>query len=144
MTTQALSELLERGIDLALYTRHGRLKGHLVSAVSKNAGLRVAQLRTALDLLEAFRAPCIDRLTLRLLNERVLTAGDFARRVSRPAGGVVLVPEAFQRYLEHYETAVREPRPAAPEGFRAAFQTEAEKLRGWLRDGGSFVPYLEA
>src|ERR1039457_4618145 len=49
VTTQALSELLERGIPLSLYTRHGRLKGHLVPDVSKNVPLRVAQYRTALD-----------------------------------------------------------------------------------------------
>ena len=41
VTTQALSELLDRGIPLALYTRHGRLKGHLAPALSKNvAGAR--------------------------------------------------------------------------------------------------------
>ena len=49
VTTQALSELLDRGIPLALYTRHGRLKGRLVPDVSKNVPLRVAQYRTALD-----------------------------------------------------------------------------------------------
>src|SRR5438270_681634 len=49
VTTQALSELLDRGIPLALYTRHGRLKGHLTPDTSKNVPLRVAQYRTALD-----------------------------------------------------------------------------------------------
>ena len=49
VTTQALSELLDRDIPLALYTRHGRLKGHLVPDVSKNVLLRVSQYKTALD-----------------------------------------------------------------------------------------------
>ena len=35
VTTQALSELLDRGIPLALYSRNGRFKGHLVPDVSK-------------------------------------------------------------------------------------------------------------
>src|SRR5579871_4030346 len=49
VTTQALSELLERGIPLALYARHGRLKGHLTPEVSKNVPLRLAQYRMAVD-----------------------------------------------------------------------------------------------
>ncbi|HTS26310.1 MAG TPA: CRISPR-associated endonuclease Cas1, partial [Bryobacteraceae bacterium] len=49
VTTQALTELLDRGIPLALYTRHGRLKGHLMPELSKNVPLRVAQYRIALD-----------------------------------------------------------------------------------------------
>lgn len=283
VTTQAMSEMLERGIGLTLYTRHGRLKGHLVPEESKNVQIRLAQFRVAfdepgcmwtaraivrakllnsadlladygsnyaleeftraeatlkrlagecgaaasraellgkegagaaayfqalaradrseipfegrrkhpatdpvnallsfgytlamnelrglvegmgmdphvgflhepdygrpslaLDLLEAFRAPLIDRLTLRLFNERVFTEKDFGRRVSgRDPGSVVLVPEAFGRYLERYEEAVREPRKAAPGGFREAFAAEAAKVRQWLQTGVPFEPYRE-
>src|ERR1035438_2607722 len=49
VTTQALSEMLERGIPVALYTRNGRLKGHLAPEASKNIPLRIAQYRVALD-----------------------------------------------------------------------------------------------
>jgi len=49
VTTQALSELLDHRIPLALYTRHGRLKGRLVPDLSGNVLLRVAQYRTSLD-----------------------------------------------------------------------------------------------
>jgi hypothetical protein len=56
---------------------------------------------------------------------------------------VVLTPEAFPRFVEHYEQAIREPRKTAPGGFRDIFAAEAEKLRHWLRDGGVFVPYRE-
>lgn len=281
VTTQALSEMLERGIGLTLYTRHGRLKGHLVPEESKNVEIRILQFRAAfdgvrsmeaaraivrtkllnsaslleeyranysgagfgeaarslrrlaedcmaagsrdellgfegagaaayfpafalanrseipfegrrkhpatdpvnallslgytfamneirgaleaagmdphvgflhvadygrpslaLDLLEAYRATLIDRLTLRLLNQRVLTGEDFGRRVSgTERGSVVLVPEAFRKYAELYEEAVREPRPEAANGIREAFGDEAGKVRDWLRDGTPFRPY---
>ena len=36
VTTQAMSELLDRGIPLALYTRHGRLKGRLEPEMSSS------------------------------------------------------------------------------------------------------------
>lgn len=63
VTIQALSELLEHEIELALFTRHGRLKGQLTPIKSKNIVLRVAQfervregtfaLQTARELVRA-------------------------------------------------------------------------------------------
>ena len=282
VTTQAMSEMLERGIGLTLFTRHGRLKGHLVPEESKNVEIRVRQFRAAfdegrclelarevvrtkllnsadlledyrsnydlpgsteaagrlkemagecaalggrdelmgkegagaaayfeafalmnrseipftgrrkhpatdpvnallslgytmamnelrgvveaagmdphvgflhvadygrpslaLDLVEAFRAPLVDRLTLRLLNERILTGVDFATRVGGPRdGSVVLMPEVFPKYIEHYEAAMREPRKAALGGLRLAFGEEVGKRAGVAADGciGGVVP----
>jgi CRISPR-associated protein Cas1 len=96
----------------------------------------------ALDLLEAFRPALADRLTLRLVNERMLKADDFVRRLSGP-GGVILTPEAFKRYLGHYESAVTEPRKAAPRGMREAMREEVAKLAGALTAGTAFEPFLE-
>src|ERR1700746_1181880 len=49
VTTQALSEFLDRNIPLALYTRNGRLKGHLLPEANRNLQLRLAQYQVALD-----------------------------------------------------------------------------------------------
>ncbi len=49
ITTQALSELLERGIEVALLTRHGRLKGQLTPVKAKNVILRMQQFRRSQD-----------------------------------------------------------------------------------------------
>lgn len=282
VTTQALSELLERGIPLALYTRHGRLKGRLVPETSKNLPLRLAQYRAAqdpvaslclaravvrakllnsaalvaayrahypagdlarayedlraqaaraasasghaellgcegagaavyfrafaamnrsdlpfsgrekhpppdpvnallslgytmamneiraladglglephlgflhrvdygrpslaLDLLEPFRACVVDRLTLRLLNERMLTAEDFARRLGDGPGRVVLLPASLKKYLDVFERALEETRRAAPLGMRQVMRAEVEKLARALRQGTPFEPFLE-
>jgi len=98
----------------------------------------------ALDLLEPFRAPLVDRLTLRLVNEKVLTDADFGRRVTGGApGSVILLPESFRRYLEAYEAAVSEPRERAPAGLREAWRADVEKLAAAVRDGGAFAPYCE-
>jgi CRISPR-associated protein Cas1 len=98
----------------------------------------------ALDLLEPFRAPLVDRLTLRVVNERVLTAGDFARRVTgTAAGSVVLMPDSFRRYLENYERALTETRRSAPRGMRDALALEVEKLARCIRGDGPFQPWLE-
>jgi len=106
----------------------------------------------ALDLLEPYRSPVVDRLTLRLVNERVLTGADFGRRVvsgvtGGGAGAVVLAPDSFRKYLEAYEAAVSEPRERAPAGLREAWRADVEKLAAAIRDGAAggaaFAPYCE-
>ena len=99
----------------------------------------------ALDLLEAFRAPLVDRLTLKLINERMVTEFDFATRVSGPgAGSLVLAPEPFRKYLEAYETAVGTAREKATAGMREEWRGEVERLAGAIREGTRFAPYCEA
>lgn len=98
----------------------------------------------ALDLLEPFRAPLVDRLTLRLVNEKTLTGADFGTRVAGTAGGgVTLMPDSFRKYLAAYEAAVTEPRTRAPEGMRNAWRGDVERLAAAIRDGSVFAPYCE-
>jgi CRISPR-associated protein Cas1 len=99
----------------------------------------------ALDLLEPFRSPVVDRLTLRLVNERILTGADFATRAAgAAAGSVILLPGSFAKYLEAYEAAVSEPRERAPAGLRMAWCADVEKLAAAIRDRAAFTPYCEA
>jgi CRISPR-associated protein Cas1 len=49
LTTQAMSFLLERGIDTTLLSQHGRLKGRLAPLEPKNISLRVRQYERAQD-----------------------------------------------------------------------------------------------
>lgn len=137
--------LLSLGYTMAMNELRGLLEGAgLDPYVGFLHTIDYGRPSLALDLLEPFRAPLVDRLTLRLLNTKVLTGEDFARRVSgRDPGSVVLMPGAFARYLERYEEAVREPVKSAPGGLRAAFAAEAAKARNWVRSGGRFEPYRE-
>ncbi|MFQ5852322.1 MAG: CRISPR-associated endonuclease Cas1, partial [Candidatus Binatia bacterium] len=50
MTTPALTELLDHGIELALLTQGGRLKGQLTPPKSKNVILRMAQYEKSQNL----------------------------------------------------------------------------------------------
>jgi CRISPR-associated protein Cas1 len=61
----------------------------------------------AADLVEEFRAPVIDRLTLRLINTRVFDAGDFYAHPS--SGSMYLKRESLAKYFTQYEAAVGEP-----------------------------------
>ncbi len=52
-TTQAVHELFEHGIEMAIFSRTGRLKGQLTSPATKNITLRVQQFKKYDD--DAFR-----------------------------------------------------------------------------------------
>jgi CRISPR-associated protein Cas1 len=49
LTTQAMTEFLDAGVSVALFTRSGRLKGHVVPAESKNVSLRLRQVEAHLS-----------------------------------------------------------------------------------------------
>ncbi|MCS7043473.1 MAG: CRISPR-associated endonuclease Cas1, partial [Bryobacteraceae bacterium] len=98
----------------------------------------------ALDLVEPFRPALVDRLTLRLVNERILTAADFQART--PAGGrpsVVLKPEALRRYLEHYAHAVARPRRPGGVSLREEMARQVDRLARALMSGGEWTAFVE-
>jgi CRISPR-associated protein Cas1 len=82
----------------------------------------------ALDLLEEFRAPLVDRFSANLLNLGTLQAADF---VGTPEKGVLLQQEALKKYFRLYEKEMNTP-VALGGGeeltFRALFRRQAERL----------------
>ncbi|MFN7961580.1 MAG: CRISPR-associated endonuclease Cas1 [Thermoanaerobaculia bacterium] len=92
-------------------------------------GLRYGRQSLALDLVEPFRQPVIDRLTLRLLNLKQFTSKDFEGGEK----GLRLVPEALKRYLEEYERHLR----SSSEGegspsWRERLKQQAEAVRAMV------------
>ena len=66
-------------------------------------GIRYGRKSLALDVVEPFRQPVIDRLTLRILNHRQITEEDFEGGEK----GLRLEARAFKRYLGIYEEHLR-------------------------------------
>lgn len=94
-----------------------------------------------LDVLELFRQPIVDRLTLSLFNRRVFTAEAFQ---SWPDGKVLLKEGGPKRYLTYFERAMTTPFqvPGAPRPvtFRALIQEQAHALRQALLAGTPWQP----
>ena len=88
----------------------------------------------ALDLMEAFRHPVADRLTLTLVNRQMVTAEDF--QAGGPGHGVYLAAKPMRRYFEEYEKWMIARREKG--SFRDALRQEVEKLCRALRLGESF------
>ncbi len=113
-----LGSLLEaRGFDPAIGFLHG---------------VRYGRKSLALDLVEPFRQPLVDRLTLRILNLRQLGPDDFEGGEK----GLRLREEPIKRYFELYEEQLRGP--SAGEGspaWRERLTDQVEALRDMVMAG---------
>lgn len=99
----------------------------------------------SLDLLEPFRAALVDRLTLRLVNGRMLTAGDFSPHTDEAGRtGVRLTPDGLRRYLRHYGEALTEPRRPGATSLREEMIRQVDRLAQALTSGGELIPFREA
>lgn len=91
LTNEILSLVIASGMDPYLGFLHGTVYG---------------RPSLALDLIEEFRHPLIDRFTLNLLNNELFGIEDF-RPVEKE--GVYLTPEAMKTYFRLYERRMTEP-----------------------------------
>lgn len=96
----------------------------------------------ALDLLEEYRAPLVDRFVLYLLNNRILKPEDFE---SAEEGGVRLTRAATKRFFLEYERHMnrpfRDPDYAGEQSFRTIFRQQAHRLANCLTKGEPYHPY---
>lgn len=95
----------------------------------------------ALDLVEPFRHPVVDRLALSLINRRVLQEGDFEQA---PEGGFILRDDPRRRFFRLYEkimtTSFRgcDQRPTT---YRLQLQDQAHQLANTIMGRGEFCPF---
>lgn len=95
----------------------------------------------ALDLVEEFRQPVVDRLVLSLCNRRVFTSKDF-----HPVedGGQYLTDEARKRYFDFYDRTLCsrfQDRSGRPTTFRALLREQATSLARAILDGSDYQPF---
>lgn len=98
----------------------------------------------ALDLLEEFRVPAVDRLVLNLTNLRTLQASDF---VADPeTGGLRLDRKAlgkfFRAYEEHLNKEFTDKNSGTTTTLRKMFRRQAERLANHLTKGETYSPFL--
>jgi len=84
----------------------------------------------------------VDRFTLFLINNRVVSSEDF---VQSEEEGCFLQPDALKRYFEHYEKRMNEPfQDLANDGkssYRTLFRQQAYKLLKTIQMGEPYKPY---
>jgi CRISPR-associated protein Cas1 len=98
----------------------------------------------ALDILEEFRVPAVDRLVLNLTNLRTLQASDFI--VDEETGGLRLDRKALGKFFRAYEAHLNKEFTDKSTGMtmtlRKAFRQQAERLANYLTKGETYTPFL--
>lgn len=106
-------------------------------------GINYGRPSLALDLTEEFRHPVIDRFTLSLVNNRVLSNADFEEGKD---SGVYLKNDSRKKYLLAYEEMIRHnfKNSLSDEkvNFRSLFTNQAHKLANVIREGLLYQPFL--
>lgn len=96
----------------------------------------------ALDLMEEFRHPFVDRLVLRLFNKQILDDDDFR---TEDNGQVFLKKDSLKIFIKHYEEwANLVNRAGNDEGelsWRQAIWRQGEKLRHAIEHNSEYFPF---
>jgi CRISPR-associated protein Cas1 len=97
----------------------------------------------AADLIEEFRSPVADRLTLKLINNRVFQPEDFY--TNPKGGGVYLKRKCMKRYFVEYEKKINSefehPHTGKTTTLRKCFRIQAERLAATIQNKAEYVPH---
>lgn len=97
----------------------------------------------AADLIEEFRAPIVDRLTLRLINNNIFTLENFFPHPK--SGSMYLKREKMRKYLEEYERYMSyefdHPEKKEKTNFRKCFRDQVYKLAQAIMEKKDYLPF---
>lgn len=103
-------------------------------------GIDYGRPSLASDLMEEFRAPIADRITLNLINNRIFSQEDFY--ANPKTEGVYLKRESLKRYFVEYETMINgeflHPKQKEKTTLRKCFRIQAENLASHIQNN---IPY---
>ena len=105
-------------------------------------GIDYGRPSLALDLLEEFRQPLVDRFVLFLSNNRILTPEDFEKR---DEGGVYLKQESKKEFFRRYEEWMNSPMKDSITGentnFRKLLLNQAHRLADTILHDDEYIPF---
>ena len=90
----------------------------------------------ALDLLEEFRAPIVDKFVLNLSNRNILKESDFKKKED---GGVYLKPDSLKTFFAHYNKWMNKKRKKS--SFRDIIKNQVYALQKAISGDKMYVPY---
>lgn len=100
----------------------------------------------ALDILEEFRQPLVDRLVLKLFNRKILTGEHFTRANEAPKTPVQLTHEGMQAFIQQYEETYNGPNRIYTDSenisWSSLIRQRVEALRRALLDNTELNPFL--
>lgn len=105
-------------------------------------GIRYGRKSLALDIVEEFRQPVIDRMALKMFNKRMLSKYDFENGEDR----VILNTDGFRKFCAEYEKWMTGKGSGEDgSGFRRIIRRQVGSLKQCIQKGTLYVPFsLEA
>lgn len=101
-------------------------------------GIRYGRKSLALDIVEEFRQPVIDRIALKMFNKRMLSTYDF----DSGDGRVILNTDGFRKFCTEYEKWMTgSPDEERKSGFRGIIRRQAGLLKQCIQQDIPYVPY---
>lgn len=102
-------------------------------------GIRYGRKSLALDIMEEFRQPVVDRFVLLMFNKRILGKYDFECPQDE---GVVLTEDGFHKFCTEYERWMNGKNSASKENsFRIRIKEQAAALKRAICKGETYQPY---
>ena len=101
-------------------------------------GIRYGRKSLPLDMVEEFRQPVVDRMTLRLFNKRMLQEFDFTEE----DGAVMLTEDGFKKFCREFERWMSDP-ACVGDGpcYRSLIRGQAARLGRAVQHGEEYEPY---
>jgi len=124
ITNEILGLVIAHGLDPYIGFLHGIVYG---------------RPSLALDLVEEFRHPIIDRLTLNLFNNELLTQDDFKPVAEN---GIYLTSEGIKKYFQLYEQRLKSPfKKNEPDNFRSVMKRQVLKMAKSIQNLQPYKPF---
>lgn len=101
-------------------------------------GIRYGRKSLALDLIEEWRQPAVDRLVLLLFNKHILTKYDFS---DDEGDGIVLNEDGFRKFCLEYERWMN-GNNCNGKSFRTMMKQQVAVLKKSLENGEIYKPYF--
>lgn len=100
-------------------------------------GIRYGRKSLALDIVEEFRQPVVDRFVIRSFNKRILNEFDFETEESK----VILNEEGFKKFCKEFERWMTGTGNSSERNFRQIIKQQAAILKKALQNKQSYQPY---
>ncbi len=101
-------------------------------------GIRYGRKSLALDVIEEFRQPVVDRMVLKLFNKQMLSKYDFDIEGEQ----VLLNREGFQKFCKEYERWMTEDiGNKGQTGFRSIIRRQISKLKQCFQKDEEYTPF---
>lgn len=101
-------------------------------------GIRYGRKSLALDMVEEFRQPVVDRLVIRLFNKQIFSEYDFDTEEE----SIALNEEGFRKFCREYEKWLTDKTFSdSSKSFRSAIKEQAAMLKRSIQHKEPYVPF---